>query len=149
LTRAPEKKSVSFLVAATRDPLGANLDRVQVIKGWLDHSGSPHEKVFDVTWSNKDKRHIDKEGKLTSVGSSVDVKTASFTNEIGSAELAAVWIDPEFDPNQRAFYYVRVLEIPTPRWVTYDAVRFGVEVPEKAPKTHQERAYSSPIWYTP
>jgi len=149
LTDAPEKGSIGFLIAAARDPLGANLDRVQMVKGWLDKKGTTHEKVYDVVWSNKDRRSITEQGKLTPVGNTVDTNSASFTNATGSAELLTVWTDPDFDPKQRAFYYVRVLEIPTPRWVSYDAVRFGVEVPEESPKVHQERAYSSPIWYTP
>jgi hypothetical protein len=149
LVRAPEKTSLSFLIAATRDPIGANLDRIQVIKGWLDKTGATHEKVYDVVWSNSEKRSLDSNDKLMPVGNTVDLKNATYSNKIGSAELATVWIDPDFDAEQRAFYYVRVLEIPTPRWVTYDAVRFKVEVPEKSPKMHQERAYSSPIWYTP
>jgi hypothetical protein len=149
LTRAPENTTISFLIAATRDPMGANLDRIQVVKGWVDKAGSTHEKVYDVAWSNSEQRSIAKNGKLMPVGNTVDLDSASYTNKIGSVELSTVWIDPDFKATLRAFYYVRVLEIPTPRWVTYDSVRFGVEVPTESPKTHQERAYSSPIWYTP
>ncbi|WP_372573722.1 DUF3604 domain-containing protein [Ruegeria jejuensis] len=137
----------SFLIAALRDPVGANLDRVQVVKGWLDSEGALQEKVYDVAWS--DNRVADANGKVPAVGNTVDVDTASWTNTIGAAELVTVWSDPDFDPNARAFYYVRVIEIPTPRWVLYDKLRFGAELPEDAVLTHQERAYSSPIWYTP
>ncbi len=137
----------SFLIAALRDPIGANLDRVQVIKGWLDAEGELHEKVFNVAWS--DGREADADGKIPPVGNTVDLETPGWSNTIGTSELLTVWTDPEFDPNQRAFYYVRVLEIPTPRWVVYDKVRFGIELPPEAVLDHQERAYSSPIWYTP
>ncbi len=137
----------TFLIAALRDPVGANLDRVQVIKGWLDSEGALQENVYDVAWS--DNRVADQNGKIPAVGNTVDLETASWTNTIGTAELVTVWSDPDFDPNARAFYYVRALEIPTPRWVLYDKLRFGAELPEDAVLTHQERAYSSPIWYTP
>lgn len=137
----------SFLLFALRDPIGANLDRMQVIKGWMDAEGALHEKVYDVAWS--DNREMDANGKVPAVGNTVDLETASWTNTIGTAELATVWTDPDFDASERAFYYVRVLEIPTPRWVVYDKIRFGIELPEEAQLIHQERAYSSPIWYTP
>ncbi|WP_286193412.1 DUF3604 domain-containing protein [Tropicibacter sp. R16_0] len=137
----------SFLLFALRDPIGANLDRMQVVKGWMDAEGELHEKVYDVAWS--DDREVDANGKLPAVGNTVDLETASWTNTIGTAELATVWTDPDFDASERAFYYVRVLEIPTPRWVVYDKLRFGIELPEEAQLIHQERAYSSPIWYTP
>ena len=137
----------SFLIAALRDPIGANLDRMQVVKGWLDADGGLQEKVYDVAWS--DDRVADANGKVPAVGNTVDVDTASWTNSIGTAELVTVWTDPDFDPAERAFYYVRVLEIPTPRWIVYDKVRFGIDLPDDALLTHQERAYSSPIWYTP
>ncbi len=137
----------SFLIAALRDPIGANLDRVQVVKGWLDTDGTLQEKVYDVAWS--DDRAADANGKVPAVGTTVDVDTASWVNSIGTAELVTVWTDPDFDAAERAFYYVRVLEIPTPRWILYDKVRYGIELPEDAVLTHQERAYSSPIWYTP
>ena len=140
-------KAPNFMVFALRDPIGANLDRIQIVKGWMDQDGNTKEKVYDVAWS--DGRKIDDKGKLPPVGNTVDVKTASWTNTIGAAELAAVWTDPDFDPNQKAFYYARVLEIPTPRWSTYDAFRFGIDIPKGAPKSTQERAYTSPIWYTP
>jgi hypothetical protein len=141
------KKAPTFMVYALRDPIGANLDRVQIVKGWLDKDGKTHEKVYDVAWS--DGRKLDSKGKLPPVGNTVDVKNANWTNTIGASELGTVWTDPDFDPAQSAFYYARVLEIPTPRWVVYDAFRFGVEIPEEAETTHQERAYTSPIWYTP
>ena len=137
----------SFLVYALRDPMGANLDRIQIVKGWLDESGEQQEKVYDVAWS--DARTPGPDGKLPPVGSTVDLSIPSWTNSIGAAELGAVWIDPEFDPSQRAFYYARVIEIPTPRWTAYDAVKFGLDLPENVPMSHQERAYTSPIWYGP
>ena len=137
----------SFMVYALRDPVGANLDRIQIVKGWLDAEGATHERVHDVAWSPG--REPDAEGLLPPVGSTVDVAAANWTNTIGAAELAAVWSDPEFDPAQPAFYYARVLEIPTPRWVVYDAFRFGVPIPEGAKTEAQERAYTSPIWYQP
>ncbi|MEM7076199.1 MAG: DUF3604 domain-containing protein [Pseudomonadota bacterium] len=137
----------TFLIAALRDPVGANLDRVQVIKGWLDTAGGLHERVHDVVWSGD--RVPDAAGTVPDVGNTVDLETASWSNTIGASELATVWSDPDFDPAERAFYYVRVLEIPTPRWIVYDRMRFGIELPEDARLIHQERAYSSPIWYTP
>lgn len=142
-----EGQSPSFLIAALRDPIGANLDRVQVIKGWLDADGTTHEKVYDVAWS--DDRVAGADGKLPAVGSTVDVTSATWTNTIGAAELITVWSDPDFDASQRAFYYTRVLEIPTPPWYLYDVVKFGVDLPEGAPTEQQERAYTSPIWYSP
>ena len=140
-------KAPTFMVYALRDPIGANLDRIQIIKGWQDESGKTHEKVFDVTWSGD--RKPDTKGNLPPVGNTVDVEKANWTNTIGSSELATVWSDPEFDPSQRAFYYARVIEIPTPRWSTYDAFRYGIKIPKGAPTSTQERAYTSPIWYTP
>ncbi|MCL6285792.1 DUF3604 domain-containing protein, partial [Ruegeria sp. 2012CJ41-6] len=137
----------TFLIGALRDPIGANLDRVQVVKGWLDAERVLQEKVFNVVWS--DDRALGADGTLPAVGNTVDLETAGWSNTIGASELVAVWSDPEFDPAERAFYYARVLEIPSPRWVLYDKVRFGVDLPEEAQLTHQERAYSSPIWYTP
>ncbi len=137
----------NFMVLALRDPIGANLDRIQIVKGWLDADGTTHEKVFDVAWSGE--RVLDKKGKLPAVGNTVDAATATWTNTIGAAELSTVWTDPNFDAKQKAFYYARVLEIPTPRWSTYDAFRFGIDLPEGAPVSTQERAYTSPIWYTP
>jgi hypothetical protein len=137
----------TFMVYALRDPVGANLDRIQIVKGWLDAEGKTQEKVYDVAWSTG--REPDANGVLPSVGNTVDIENANWTNTIGASELGAVWTDPEFDPAQKAFYYARVLEIPTPRWVVYDAFRFGVKIPEGAETIGQERAYSSPIWYTP
>jgi hypothetical protein len=147
LTDAPKGKKPGFLIRAVRDPEGANLDRVQVVKGWSDSKGITHERVYDVSWSGD--RTPGKDGKLPAVGSTVNVKDASYTNDIGSPFLETFWADKDFDPAQRAFYYVRVLEIPTPRWTTYDAKIFGVKIPEGAPVDNQERAYSSPIWYEP
>ena len=142
-----DAKAPSFMVYALRDPLGANLDRIQIVKGWLDSEGNTQEKVYDVVWSGD--RSADANGKLPAVGNTVDVANANWTNSIGASELATVWSDPSFDPAQKAFYYTRVIEIPTPRWSTYDAFRFGIELPEGVPTSTQERAYSSPIWYNP
>jgi hypothetical protein len=147
LTKAPEGRSPSFLVAALKDPLGANLDRYQIIKGWVDADGSPREKVYDVAWGGDRKPGAD--GKLPDVGSTVDVANATWANTIGAPELIAVWTDPDFDPKLRAFYYGRVIEIPTPRWTAYDAKRFGVTPLAGTAMTITERAYTSPIWYTP
>jgi hypothetical protein len=137
----------SFLVAAAKDPYSGNLDRIQIIKGWMDTKGKTHEKVYDVAWSDERKPGAD--GKLPAVGNTVDVKNATWTNTIGTPELITVWTDPDFDPHQSAFYYARVIEIPTPRWTAYEAMRFGVDMPEDVPMVTQERAYTSPIWYTP
>ena len=149
LSGAPEGKSPTFLVAALRDPYSGNLDRIQVIKGWLDKNGDTHEKVHDVAWGDADARAPDENGRLPTVGNTVDVDNATWTNTIGDPELITVWRDPEFDPEQKAFYYARVIEIPTPRWTAYDAKRFGIRMPTDVPMTTQERAYTSPIWYTP
>ncbi len=140
-------KKIEFLIRATKDPVGANLDRVQVVKGWLDNKGMSHEKVFNVAWS--DKRMLDKTGKLTAVGDTVSREDASYTNTIGSTELATIWKDPEFNQNQRAFYYVRVLQIPTPRHSLYDGIALQMGAPEEGPAVIQERAYTSSVWYTP
>jgi hypothetical protein len=143
-----DKKAPTFMVYALRDPIGANLDRIQIIKGWTDKNGKTHEKVYDIAVS--DGRTIGSNGRCdTPVGNTVDIKNANWTNTIGASELATVWTDPDFDAGQRAFYYARVLEIPTPRWVVYDAHRYGIEIPEGATTIGQERAYTSPIWYTP
>ena len=147
LRAAPQGKSPTFLVAALKDPIGANLDRYQIIKGWLDRNGNLQEKVYDVAWSGDRKPGSD--GKLPSVGSTVDVANATWTNTIGAPELIAVWRDPDFDPSQSAFYYGRVIEIPTPRWTAYDAKRYGVTPLPGTTMTITERAYTSPIWYTP
>ncbi len=147
LTKAPDGKSPSFLIRALRDPDGANLDRIQIVKGWLDKDGKTQEKVYDIAWS--DDRKPDANGKLPPVGNTVDVAMASYKNTIGDALMFGYWTDPDFDPNERAFYYVRVLEITTPRWTAYEAVRFNVDMPKDIPMVHQERAYTSPVWYTP
>ena len=147
LREAPEGKSPTFLVAALKDPIGANLDRIQIIKGWLDANGEVQEQIYDVVWSGDRKPGAD--GKLPPVGNTVDVANATWTNTIGDPELITVWKDPDFDAKQRAFYYARVLEIPTPRWTAYDAKRFGVKPLPGTTMTLQERAYTSPIWYTP
>jgi hypothetical protein len=137
----------SFLVRASKDPRGAHLDRVQIIKGWVDAEGVQHEKIYDVAWSGE--RKLDAAGKLPPVGDTVDAGKASYTNTIGRAELSAAWTDPDFAPDLHAFYYVRVLEIPTPRWSTRDAALLGVDIPAGLPVSIQERAYTSPIWYAP
>jgi Protein of unknown function (DUF3604) len=148
LSAAPEGKSPTFMIRALRDVDGANLDRVQIVKGWLDAQGKTHERVYDVAVS--DGRTIGADGRCkTPVGNTVDVANATWTNSIGDPLLIGYWKDPNFDPKQRAFYYVRVIEIPTPRWVAYDAKFYGVTMPEGTKMTLQERAYTSPIWYTP
>jgi hypothetical protein len=147
LSKAPQGKVPSFLIAALKDPIGANLDRIQVVKGWMDAMGELHEKVYDVAWSQD--RKPDAKGKLPSVGNTVDVENATWTNTIGASELITVWQDPDFDAKQSAFYYARVIEIPTPRWTAYDAKRFGVKPLPGTRMTVTERAYTSPIWYTP
>ena len=147
LQRSGKHAAMRLMIAASKDPNSGNLDRIQVIKGWVDAAGKSHDKIYDVVWSGS--RKIGADGKLPSVGNSVDVKNASYTNTIGSPELATVWTDPDFDPSVAAFYYVRVLEIPTPRWSTYDAKALGIDPPKDFPATIQERAWSSPIWYTP
>jgi hypothetical protein len=149
LSTAPEQGAPSFLVAALRDPIGANLDRIQIVKGWLDAEGKPQERVYDVVWGDADRRQPDGEGRLPAVGSTVDVASATWTNTIGDPELIAVWSDPDFDRDQAAFYYARVLEILTPRWTAYDAARFDIEPLPGTEMQLQERAYTSPIWYTP
>jgi hypothetical protein len=148
LRAAPAGKAPTFLVRAMRDVDGANLDRVQMIKGWLDTAGKTHEQVYDLAWSGGRKPDA-RTGTLPPVGNTVDVAAARYSNSIGATALEAYWKDPNFDARQRAFYYVRVLEIPTPRWTTYDAKVFGVKLPSDVPSSIQERAYSSPIWYTP
>ena len=137
----------NFMVYALRDPIGANLDRIQIVKGWMAADGSLHEKVYDVAWSGD--REPGADGKVPAVGNTVDLEAATWSNTIGASELMTVWTDPDFDANERAFYYARVLEIPTPRWVVYDALRFGIDLPPEAETIGQERAYTSPIWYTP
>lgn len=147
LMRSSQGKAPNFLIVASKDPIGANLDRIQVVKGWLDQNGKPQEKVYDVALS--DGRKVNRRGKVKPLKHTVDVKTAIYKNSIGDAELSTVWTDPDFDAQERAFYYVRVLEIPTPHWSTYDAAYFKKPVSPAMPDIIQERAYSSPIWYTP
>ena len=147
LSVASAGKAPHLIIQALRDQDGANLDRVQIIKGWMDKEGETREQIYDVACS--DNRAITAGRCEKPVGNTVDIKTATYNNSIGDAFLMAYWEDPNFDPSERAFYYVRVLEIPTPRWTTYDAVRFGVELPKDKPAAQQERAYTSPIWYTP
>ncbi len=149
LRGATEGKAPGFLVAALRDPIGANLDRIQIVKGWRDADGNLEEKVYDVVWGDAETRAPEESGKLPPVGNTVDVANATWTNTIGDPELIGFWEDPDFDAAERAFYYVRVLEIPSPRWTAYDAKRFGVKMDAEVPMTTQERAYTSPIWYTP
>jgi hypothetical protein len=147
LARAPAGKAPTFLVAALKDPVGANLDRIQIVKAWVDASGKAQERVYDVTWSGT--RKPGKDGKLPPVGDTVDVATATWTNTIGASELSAMWKDPDFKADQRALYYARVIEIPTPRWTAYDQVRFGIKMSKEVPMKHQERGWTSPIWYMP
>jgi hypothetical protein len=148
LTDAPEGKAPTFLIAALKDPNEGNLDRIQIIKGWVDKEGKPQEKIYNVAIS--DGRTVGRGGKVKPVGNTVDIQTATYTNSIGDTELVTVWTDPEFDSSQRAFYYARVLQIPTPRHTLYDAIALGIDPKETGrPATIQERAYTSPIWYTP
>jgi hypothetical protein len=147
LRKRPEGKSPSFLVAAMKDPYSGNLDRIQIVKGWLNADGSTSEKVYDVVWSGD--RRPGEDGKVPAVGNTVDVANATWTNTIGAPELIAAWTDPDFDPQLSAFYYARVLEIPTPRWTAYEAKRFNITMSDDVPMVTQERAYTSPIWYTP
>jgi len=148
LEQASEGSKPGFIIRALRDPEGANLDRIQIIKGWLDANGDTHEMVYDVVWSGP--RTVDKNGKLSSVGDTVDLSVPTWTNTIGAAQLVTFWEDPDFDASESAFYYVRVIEIPTPRWTAYDAVRYQLtELPKEVKLKTQERAYTSPIWYNP
>jgi hypothetical protein len=149
LHHAPDGKSPRFLVGALKDPMSGNLDRIQIVKGWLDKKGQTHEKVYDVVWADADRRSPDANGKLPPVGNTVNLENATWSNSIGDPELLTVWEDPDFDADQSAFYYARVIEIPTPRWVVYDAKRYGVKLGPEVWTTLQERAYTSPIWYTP
>jgi len=147
LHTAPIGKKPTFLVAAMKDPFSGNLDRIQIVKGWLDQAGRTQEKVYDVVWSGD--RKPDAGGKLPPVGNTVNLEKAIWSNTIGAPELIQVWTDPDFDAAQPAFYYARVIEIPTPRWTAYEAMRFGIKMSPEVPMTTQERAYTSPIWYTP
>jgi hypothetical protein len=145
----PGNGAPKFLISALKDPMGANLDRVQIVKGWVDESGQLQEKIFDVVWGDAERRMRGANGKVPAVGDTVDIAKASYTNNIGDPELRTVWSDPEFDSKIRAFYYVRVMEIPTPRWVLFDAIRYGAKLLPGTELKAQERAYSSPIWYNP
>ena len=146
LGNAPANRSPRFLVAANKDPFGANLDRIQIVKGWLDSDGELHENVYNVAVS--DERPV-VDNVVEPVGDTVDVSTASYANSIGEPQLLTRWIDPDFNPAQHAFYYARVLEIPTPRWTAYDAKYASTDVVQGIPMKTQERAYTSPIWYSP
>ena len=147
LTPAPSGRSPNFLVVALKDPIGANLDRIQIVKGWIDAEGKRREKVYNVAWSGA--RKLDDKGKLPPVGNTTDIARATWTNTIGAVELATVWTDPDFDPAVAAVYYARVLEIPTPRWTAYDAAYYKLKMPKQVKMITRERAYTSPIWYTP
>jgi len=148
LSKSPKGQSPKFMVVAAKDPIGANLDRIQIVKGWRTKDGHLDEQVYNVAWS--DTRRLNEDGSLAPVGSTVNVKDASYTNTIGAVQLATFWEDPDFNPKEQAFYYVRVLEIPKPRWSAYDAKYFKLKnLPKDIPMTTQDRAYSSPIWYTP
>ncbi|MEK9648284.1 MAG: DUF3604 domain-containing protein [Gammaproteobacteria bacterium] len=148
LTAAPRNRAPSLLIHAAKDEAGANLDRVQVVKGWIDADGNTHERVYNVAWSGE--RELDSDGKLPDVGNTVNIETTHYNNTIGSAQLSVVWEDPDFDPTLHAFYYVRAIEIPTPRHSLFDALALQIPVEDTGwPATIQERAYSSPIWYTP
>ena len=148
LTRAAAGQAPRFLVQARMDLVGAHLDRVQIVKGWIDARGETHERVYDAVWSGE--RAPGADGVLPAVGNTVDPATGTYTNDIGSPELATAWKDPDFDPAQPAFYYVRVLEIPTPRHSVLDALALGLDPKEiQGPWFIQERAYTSPIWYRP
>ena len=147
LRQRPEGKSPTFLVGAMKDLMSGNLDRIQIVKGWLDAGGERQEKIYDVVWSGD--RRPGADGSLPPVGSTVDVANATWTNTIGASELLTVWSDPDFDPEVPAVYYARVLEIPTPRWTAYEAKRFRITMKEEIPMVTVERAYTSPIWYTP
>jgi hypothetical protein len=150
LPKAPvAAKAPSFLVGAMKDAFSGNLDRIQIIKGWVDKAGKPQERIYDVAWGNAERRKPGKDGKVPPVGDTVDVATATWTDTIGDPQLTGVWKDPDFDASLRAYYYARVIEIPTPRWTDYDAVRFGIKMPPEVPLKHQERAWTSPVWYTP
>jgi Protein of unknown function (DUF3604) len=147
---APGKgKAPTFIISALKDPQGANLDRVQVVKGWTDKAGALREQIYNVSWSSPETRRLGASGKLPAVGDTVDLRTATYKNNIGAPQLATVWIDPDFNPADRAFYYLRVLEIPTPRWVLFDALRYGAKLGPDVRLKDQERAYTSPIWYRP
>ncbi len=140
-------KVPSFIIAALMDPEGGSLDRIQIIKGWANKDGTLSEKVYDLNWSGN--RKVNANGKVPAVGNSVNLTDATWDNSIGAPELKAVWTDPDFNPELEAFYYVRVIEIPTPRWTLLDQIRYGAEIAKDVPLTNTERAYTSPIWYSP
>ena len=142
--KAPKGQAPKFILVAARDPDGANLDRAQIVKGWLNSEGVLQEKVYDVAWSGDRSKDLET-GKVPAVGSTVDVESATYKNTIGAPELAVVWTDPDFDASERAFYYARVLEIPRPRWTTVDAMYFGIDLPSDVPHSIQDRAYTSPF----
>ncbi len=145
LTTSDDGKAPSLLIRAVKDPVDANLDRIQVVKGWVDNDGRQQERVYNVAWS--DDRELNADGKLPNVGNTVDLSSGRYTNTIGQAELAVLWVDPDFNPKNSAFYYTRVLQIPTPRNGLLDSLALGLDEPPRGPKTIQERAYTSPIWY--
>ena len=147
--QADVTKAPTFLITAMKDPIGGNLDRIQIIKGWVDTKGEKLEKIYDVAWGNANRRKPDAKGKLPDVGNTVNIEDATWTNSIGDPDLATVWKDPNFDPKVNAFYYARVIEIPTPRWTAYDQKRFGIKMAKEVKLITRERAWSSPIWYTP
>lgn len=149
LSASAAGKKPGLLITAIKDPMGANLDRVQVIKGWIDSKGNKQEKIFEVVWGDADKRKPDAKGKLPAVGNSINMETLEVSNNIGDPELKTVWTDPEFDASLPCFYYVRVIEIPTPRWTAYDRKKFNAKMDANVTMTQQERAYTSPIWFTP
>ena len=148
LHKPPEGKSAPvFMVGAMKDPWSGNLDRIQIVKGWIDNKGERQERIYDVACAD---RAIDDQGRCEKpIGSTVDEANAMYLNNIGDAELRTVWTDPDFDADRPAVYYARVLEIPTPTWQAYDAQYYGTKMPDQVPLSHQERAYTSPIWYTP
>ena len=148
LQAAPAGKAPTFLFAALKDPQGANLDAAQIIKGWVDAKGESHERIFNVAWSEQGTRK-EVDGRLPPVGNTVDLATATYQNSIGATELVGSFTDPQFDPAQRAYYYLRAVEIPTPRWTAYDSVRYKVQMTPDVPMTEQERVVTSPIWYNP
>jgi hypothetical protein len=147
LTGAADKLAPGFMIHVVKDPDGANLDRVQVIKGWVDANGETQEMIYEVAWAGD--RTLDPKGKLPAIGNTVNMETAAYSNEIGETELSTYWSDPDFDPALPSFYYVRVLEIPTPRWTLFDKIRHNLDLPDNVPLVHQERGVTSPIWYTP
>jgi len=141
-------KAPTFMIIALKDAIGVNLDRVQVIKGWVDANGKNHQKIYNVAWGDAEKRQLDADGNIPAVGNTVNLETCEVDNSIGDAELKTVWTDPDFDSKLSAVYYVRVLEIPSPRWTAYDAMRFKIKMDKNVPMIVQERAWSSPIWYS-